>query len=161
LSTLLKIKSCCNSNIWLEWFFIVKLLWEKEMVKKLKTKTSERQAALSRAVDSSRLIWLAGLGAFSKVETESSALFESLVKEGEKFENQTKKMADNKIDDVKGKVEEVRDKAIDTWDKLEESFEARLASLLNKMGIPTHDDVADLSKRVEALNESVKDLNKV
>jgi poly(hydroxyalkanoate) granule-associated protein len=135
------------------------------MVKKLKTDTDEKQTALVRAVDSSRLIWLAGLGAFSKFETESSTLFETLVKEGEKFENGTRKMTNDKIDNVKDnvkdKVEEVKDKAIDTWDKLEESFEVRLASLLNRMGIPTHDDVADLSKRVEALNESVKDLNKV
>lgn len=130
------------------------------MVKKLKTEASERQNALIRAVDGSRLIWLAGLGAFSKFEAGSSTLFETLVKEGEEFENKTKKMADNKIDDVKDTVEGVKDKAIDTWDKLEESFEVRLASLLNRMGIPTHDDVADLSKRVEALNESVKDLNK-
>lgn len=130
------------------------------MVKKLKTEASERQNALVKVVDSSRLIWLAGLGAFSKFETGSSNLFETLVKEGEKFENTTKKMADNKIDDVKDTVEGVKDKAIDTWDKLEESFETRLAILLNRMGIPTHDDVADLSKRVETLNENVKNLNK-
>jgi poly(hydroxyalkanoate) granule-associated protein len=130
------------------------------MVKKLKNKTNEKQTTLVRVVDSSRLIWLAGLGAFSKFESGSVTFFENLVKEGEQFENQTKKIADNKIVDVKDRVEEVKDKAIDTWDKLEESFEARLASLLNRMGIPTHDDVADLSKRVEALNESVKDLHK-
>lgn len=129
------------------------------MVKKLKTQTSEQQAMLT-IINNSRLIWLAGLGAFSKLESGGSALFEGLVKEGEKFESQTKKMADDAFDGAKDRVTEAKDKAIDTWDKLEESFETRLATLLNRLGIPTHQDVADLAKRVEALDNSVKDLTK-
>jgi poly(hydroxyalkanoate) granule-associated protein len=129
------------------------------MVKKLKSKADETN--LSQGVmNFTHQVWLAGLGAFSMIEEEGGKLFENLVKEGEKFEARAKKLADDKVEGVKDNVEEMRDKATDTWDKVEEVFESRMASILNRLGIPTSDDIEDLSKRVEALQESVKKLTK-
>ena len=126
------------------------------MVKKMKTQ-SEKQS-FENIMELTRLIWLAGLGAFAMVEEEGGKLFENLVKEGERFEERTKKVADDTVEDVKGKVEEVKDKAISTWDKLEEMLEDRVARILNRLGVPTNKDIEDLSRRVEALNETVKKL---
>ena len=128
------------------------------MVKKMKSQ-SEKQP-VENIMELTRLIWLAGLGAFAMVEEEGGKLFENLVKEGERFEERTKKVADDTVEDVKGKVEEVKDKAIDTWDKLEEALEDRVARILNRLGVPTRKDIEDLSRRVEALNETVKKLTK-
>ena len=128
------------------------------MVKKIKTQ-SEKQS-FENIMELTRLIWLAGLGAFAMVEEEGGKLFENLVKEGERFEERTKKVADDTVEDVKGKVEEVKDKAIDTWDKLEKVLEDRVARILNRLGVPTRKDIEDLSRRVEALNETVKKLTK-
>jgi poly(hydroxyalkanoate) granule-associated protein len=111
-------------------------------------------------VDSARQIWLAGLGAFSKAEEEGGKLFESLVKEGEEVEARTRKTAEEKVEEVKGKMKEVKDKVSDTWDDLEQVFEDRVARVLNRLGVPTNDDVQELSKRVEELHESVKVLIK-
>ena len=128
------------------------------MVKKMKTQ-GEKQS-FENIMELTRLIWLAGLGAFAMVEEEGGKLFENLVKEGERFEERTKKVADDTVEDVKDKVEEVKDKAIDTWDKLEEVLEDRVARILNRLGVPTRKDIEDLSRRVEALNETVKKLTK-
>ena len=45
--------------------------------------------------DSAGQIWLAGLGAFAKAQKEGVKVFELLVAEGEKFQEQTKTAADD------------------------------------------------------------------
>lgn len=127
--------------------------------KRLKDKSNEKQV-MGSVVDSARQIWLAGLGAFSKAEEEGGKLFESLVKEGEEVEARTRKTAEKKVEEVRGKMEEVKNKVSDTWDGLEQVFEDRVARVLNRLGVPTNDDVQELSKRVEELHESVKVLIK-
>ncbi len=127
--------------------------------KRLKDKSNEKQV-MGSVVDSARQIWLAGLGAFSKAEEEGGKLFESLVKEGEEVEARTRKTAEKKVEEVREKMEEVKNKVSDTWDGLEQVFEDRVARVLNRLGVPTNDDVQELSKRVEELHESVKVLIK-
>jgi poly(hydroxyalkanoate) granule-associated protein len=59
-----------------------------------------------------------------------------------------------------GRIGQAKDMASGTWDKLEDIFEQRLVQVLNRMGVPTTQDIEDLSNRVEALNESIKALQK-
>ncbi len=107
---------------------------------------------------SARQIWLAGLGAFAKIEQGGGKLFESLVTEGEKIEARTRQFADNTVEGVRQRVGAARGKAADTWEGLEQIFEDRVARVLKRLGVPTYHDIQELSKRVEALNESVKAL---
>jgi poly(hydroxyalkanoate) granule-associated protein len=129
------------------------------MVQKKVKEKSEKQM-MGSIMESARLIWLAGLGAFAKAEREGSKLFESLVKEGEDIEERTKKIAEETVEGVRGRMEEVRTKASDTWESLEQVFEERVARVLNRLGVPTNDDVQELAKRVEELHESVRALTK-
>jgi len=128
------------------------------MATKSKTNTSDKQAA-NRVFNSANQIWLAGLGAFAKTQEEGSKLFDALVKEGEKVESRTRKAADDMVEDMKGRVEEVRGKATERLDKLEQAFQDRVARALNRLGVPTNDDIQELSRRVEALHESIKKLH--
>ena len=49
---------------------------------------------LSKSVlESSRQIWLAGLGAFSRAQAEGMKVFESLVRQGEAVETKTRQAA--------------------------------------------------------------------
>jgi poly(hydroxyalkanoate) granule-associated protein len=129
------------------------------MVKKLKVDAGEKQHS-QVAVEYARKIWLAGLGAFARAETEGGKLFEYLVAEGEKWEGNTRKMAGDRIEEIMGRIGQAKDMASGTWDKLEDIFEQRLVQVLNRMGVPTTQDIEDLSNRVEALNESIKALQK-
>jgi poly(hydroxyalkanoate) granule-associated protein len=115
-------------------------------------------------LDSSRHIWLAGLGAFSRAQAEGSKMFETLVKQGESLEAKTRKAASDTAAIARGaataKVKEVQKGVGGTWDKLEQVFEARVERALSKLGVYTQNDVVRLAQRVDALSEAVNDLIK-
>jgi len=114
--------------------------------------------------DSSRQIWLAGLGAFSRAQAEGTKMFESLVQQGQNLESRTKRAASETATAAAGmaaqKAKEVQAMAGGTWDKLEQVFEDRVARALSKLGVHTQSDVERLSQRVEALSEAVNALIK-
>lgn len=116
--------------------------------------------AVANIRESANRIWLAGLGAFAKTQEEGEKLFETMVKEGEKVEKRAKKVASARVEEAKGKVIEFRGKANEQFDRLEELFQERVAQVLHRLGVPTQDDIQELTKRVEALNESVMALKK-
>ena len=105
--------------------------------------------------ESANRIWLAGLGAFAKTQEEGEKLFQSLVNEGEKVEKQARKAAEARVAEARNKVVEFRGKANQQIDRLEELFQERVAQVLNRLGVPSQQDIQELSRRVEALNESI------
>jgi poly(hydroxyalkanoate) granule-associated protein len=115
-------------------------------------------------LDSSRQIWLAGLGAFSRAQAEGVKVFEALVKQGEALESKTRKAATDTAtaasDAAKAKVKEVQQGVGGTWDKLEQVFEDRVARALSKLGVHTQNDVERLAQRVDLLSDAVNDLIK-
>jgi len=115
-------------------------------------------------VDSAQQIWMAGVGAFTRAQGEGSKLFEALVKEGMTIEKSTRQLATGKVDAVRDAVEDrvgvVRERAVDTWDRLEKVFEDRVQRALNRLGVPSSDDLADLSKRVNELNAELRKISK-
>ena len=136
------------------------------MVKKLKTATSSKKAGtpLKGSVkDSAQQIWQAGLGAFNKAQAEGSKAFEALVKEGVSLQRKTQSVAEEKISEATSKMSTmangISNKASGQWDKLESIFEERVAKALNKLGVPSAQDVAALIERIEALNKSVQRLS--
>ncbi len=68
-----------------------------------------------------------------------------------------------KVDEVRDvvetKVEKVKERATDTWDKLEKVFEDRVSRALGKLGVPGRDEMEALVSRVEELSKAVKKLN--
>lgn len=137
------------------------------MVAKLKAKKAEGpvaknvvDVATKGMMDSAQQIWLAGLGALSKTQTEGTKLFDALVREGEAVQARTAKAADDRVEEVKGKVEEIKVRATDNLDKLEQVFEQRVSRVLNSLGVPTHSDIRDLTRQVEELAAQVAELTK-
>jgi poly(hydroxyalkanoate) granule-associated protein len=137
------------------------------MLKKAKAGMSDKDAGggkdMSQAVlDSSRQIWLAGLGAFARAQAEGTKVFESLVKQGESLESRTRKAAADTAALARGaasaKVKEVQKGVGGTWDKLEQVFEDRVARALSKLGVYTQNDVERLAERVDVLSEAVNEL---
>lgn len=114
-------------------------------------------------VDSAQQIWLAGVGAFSRAQEEGTKLFEALVKEGMSIEKTTRHLATGKVDAVRDVVEErvgqVRERASDTWDKLEKVFEQRVQRALNRLGVPGREEIRALIDRVDALNAELAKLS--
>jgi poly(hydroxyalkanoate) granule-associated protein len=83
----------------------------KKLKKKVQRKPAVRKAE-NPVLESAREIWLAGLGAFSMAQEESSKvierggkLFDKLVKEGSKLEKKTRKDVEGAFSDVRGEIE--------------------------------------------------------
>lgn len=135
------------------------------MVKKVK-KAADSKAdnnQLAAAIkDSAQQIWLAGLGAFAKAQEEGSKVFEALVKEGTTIQLRSRAFTEEKLGEVGGRVTKVANdvakQATQSWDKLEQVFEERVARALKRLGVPTDRDIQDLIARVEQLNASVQAL---
>lgn len=97
--------------------------------------------------------------AVGKAQEEAGKLVDSLAKEGGKIRDQTLKLAEETVDGVKDRVDEVRGvvegvktRATDTLDSLEQLFEDRVSRALKRLGVPTRDDLQGIAKRLEDLN---------
>ncbi|MFY2764922.1 phasin family protein [Arenimonas sp. MALMAid1274] len=115
-------------------------------------------------VESAQQIWMAGVGAFTRAQGEGSKLFEALVKEGMTIEQTTRKLATGKVEMVRDAVEDrvgvVRERAVDTWDRLETVFETRVQRALNRLGVPSREDLVELTDRVEELNGELRRISR-
>jgi len=113
-----------------------------------------------RIKDSAQQIWLAGLGAFAKMQQEGSKAFEALVKDGAGMQKKTQQAAEETLAQAQqrmaGFASEFGTKAAGQWGKLENIFEDRVARALEKLGAPTAADMAALQARVEALEAQLK-----
>ena len=115
--------------------------------------------------ESAQQVWLAGVGAFGRAQAEGSKLFETLVKEGLSLEQTTRKLAGGRVDAVRDAVEstvgQARERASDTWDRLEKVFEDRVQRALRRLEVPSREDLGTLIDRVDALNAELRRLGGV
>ncbi|MFX8262767.1 phasin family protein, partial [Acinetobacter baumannii] len=59
-------------------------------------------------------------------------------------------------DAVESRVGQARERAADTWDRLEKVFEDRVQRALVKLGVPNREDLQALSARVDALTAELR-----
>lgn len=109
--------------------------------------------------DSAQQIWLAGLGAFAKAQQEGSKVFDSLVKDGIGIQRKTQTAAGEKLSEATSRMAsmatDISSRASGQWDKLETIFEGRVSKALHKLGVPTAQDIAELSARIDELNRNI------
>lgn len=113
--------------------------------------------------ESAQQVWLAGVGAFGRAQAEGNKLFETLVKEGLSLEQTTRKVAGGRVDAVRDAVEstvgQARERASDTWDRLEKVFEERVQRALRRLEVPSREDLSALIDRVDTLNAELRKLS--
>jgi poly(hydroxyalkanoate) granule-associated protein len=111
-------------------------------------------------------VWLAGLGAVSKAETGAPRLLDELVAEGTRVHARASKASDAAARGamntaqtaIRGRVEEVCESASDAFENLEKVFQTRVHRALKQLGVPSAEEIASLSKRVDALNTNIDKL---
>ncbi|MBU6272938.1 MAG: phasin family protein, partial [Betaproteobacteria bacterium] len=135
------------------------------MVRKLKQLAKEKEdgGQIADVIrESAEKIWLAGLGAFAKARMEPGKAFETLVREGLSLQSKTRAMAGERLGDVGGKVNQVKSqigqRAAESWDRLEQVFEDRVARALDRLGVPATKDVQALMQRVDELTAALEAL---
>ncbi|SNY16467.1 MULTISPECIES: phasin family protein [unclassified Pseudomonas] len=124
----------------------------------LKKKIDASTSALSDVKSYARKIWLAGLGAYTKVGQEGSDYFQELIKAGQTVEKKGKKAVTEKLEAANAEIDEARDEVSSfkgrvevQLDKVEKAFDSRVASALNRIGIPSKHDVETLSAKLDEL----------
>ena len=124
----------------------------------LKKKIDPSTGTLDDVKSYARKIWLAGLGAYTKVGQEGSEYFQELIKAGQVVEKKGKKVVAEKLEAANAEIVEVKSE-VSTFkgrvevqlDKVEKAFDTRVASALNRIGIPSKHDVETLSAKLDEL----------
>ena len=74
----------------------------------------------------------------------------------------TRKVAGGRVDAVRdvveNKVGQARERASDTWDRLEKVFEERVQRALRRLEVPSREDLSTLVDRVDSLNAQLRNL---
>ncbi len=139
------------------------------MAMKRKMRKSARKpksTAPERVLDTMNQIWLAGLGAMAKAHQGAPRMLHELAAEGARIQANTRGSAQKALGgllhDMKATIDsgvgQVRGQAGDALDNLETIFQTRVRRALTQLGVPSSDDVASLSKRVDQLNTSINKL---
>lgn len=126
------------------------------------TPGAEEQAArLSRGLsETAQQIWLAGVGALARAQAESTRLFEGLVKEGMTLEQSARDFAGGQADLLRDTVDtgvgSARERAAGTWGQFEKLIEDGVHRTLARLGVPSRDDIAELTRRIDALSAELR-----
>ncbi|MCH8568102.1 MAG: phasin family protein [Balneolales bacterium] len=123
-------------------------------------KEDKHLTAVESLTGKAREVWLAGLGALASVEEEGSKVFNKLVDKGEKFEERGKKQLDEAYDDLNKTYKEFETKLKSTFSKAEGEIDDNLQELVHKMGVPTQEEIKELTSQVEKLVKKVDQLSK-
>ncbi len=108
--------------------------------------------------DNAHKIWLAGLGALQAAEEEGSKMFKNLMERGQEFESRGREHYEGVKDQVGNAAEDAKDRAGTTWEKVGSGIDEAVASALGRLGVPSRDEIATLTLRVEELTAVVEKL---
>lgn len=100
-----------------------------------------------------RQIWLAGLGAYTRLGKEGSKLFDALIRDGEDAEKLASKSS---LEGARHKVEKARKKLGAKLDGWEASFDKRLQGAAERMGLASQADLQALTARLDELASAVE-----
>jgi len=137
-----------------------------ETKRKSKQKVSEFAEQLEH-------VWLAGLGALSNAQKKGTETFDALVKQGEKFRKETSKKTESLIDDVQGALRDMGDEAqtkaeglLDrvrdrsNLDKLQSVFDKRVADAMDRLNVPSKNDIDTINKKLNKILRSLESKDK-
>jgi len=110
--------------------------------------TTEYKKLQTELFESTRRLWLAGLGTLSVVEQESTGIFDQLIEKGRLIEEKSRKQ-------MKKTKAEIESSSEGLAEELSDKLDRQVSGVLQKMGIPSRAQVQDLTLRVEQLSEQV------
>jgi len=135
--------------------------------KKRNTKQRDTEKKVTAQLEDA---FLAGLGALSNAQKAGAKSFDSLVKQGETFRKKTTKKTESLIDDVQdairemsddaqskatGLLDQVRDKS--NLKKLNNAFDSRVAGAMDRLHVPSKNDVDAINKKLNKILKLLDD----
>ncbi|AXI83068.1 phasin family protein [Xylella taiwanensis] len=113
---------------------------------------------------SAEQIWLAGLGALGRVQSEGARVFEALVHEGEAIKQRNRESvrhgAENIREQVEVKLEETLENTQRNWRRMNQLFDERIQGILHTLKIPSRDEIEALRHEIEMLRTELRNEKK-
>ncbi len=128
-----------------------------EMVIKLRTMIDE-QPVVHQLVESVHQMGLAGVGVVALLQRQGEQVFRSLVAKGEEVQPKVQACIHQQQATMRQQLQQAQAFITAQWDKVEQTCETQAVALIRRLGIPTREDIEELTKSVEDLNDSIKDL---
>lgn len=141
--------------------------------RKTTSKQKEKDTRAGDVAEQLEHAFMAGLGALSDAQKKGAARFDSLVKEGEKFRKKATSRTESLIDDVQdairgmadgaqsrasGLLDQVRDKS--QLDKLQSAFDTRVADAMDRLNVPSKNDIDAINKKLNKIVRLLEDQGK-
>ncbi len=138
--------------------------------KKRNTKQRDSDKKVAEVTEQLENAFLAGLGALSNAQKVGAKTFDSLVKQGETFRKKTTMKTESLIDDVQdtiremsddaqskatGLLDQVRDKS--NLQKLNSTFDSRIAGAMDRLHVPSKNDVDAINKKLNKILKLLED----
>jgi poly(hydroxyalkanoate) granule-associated protein len=112
-----------------------------------------------------REIWLAGLGALQRLEDEGDKIFDTLVERGKRYEDTRRDQIEEATESLREQqeafTEDVTRRLDDATKSVEKAVSDTLSGTLGQIGVPTRNEVRDLSRRVGELSEKLEALSEM
>ena len=124
----------------------------------------KKKGNFSEVAEQLEQAFMAGLGALSDAQKKGAERFDTLVKEGEKFRKKATSRTESLIDDVQDSIREMTDDAqsrasglLDQvrdrskLDKLQSAFDTRVADAMDRMNVPSKNDIDAINKKLNKI----------
>jgi poly(hydroxyalkanoate) granule-associated protein len=118
------------------------------------TETGTEKNVQEELKESVHRIWLAGLGALATAEEEGGKIFSRLVERGRDVESKGKV----EVDKMKSDAERFKAKAESAFETWGDKFDEKLTATLRRLGVPTREEIRNLTQKVEELNAKIETL---
>lgn len=105
-------------------------------------------------LSSAHNVWLAGLGAVSLAGEQGRGVVDDLIGRGKKIEARGKK----EVDRAKGEAERARERVKGRVEELGDVLDRRVAEVMHRLNVPTRNEIAGLTRRIEELTARVSEL---
>ncbi|MCB1634905.1 MAG: phasin family protein [Xanthomonadales bacterium] len=109
---------------------------------------------------SAQELWLASLGAASLVRKQSASLYDSVVNESTSLRQRGVKLVQSVGGELRQRFDAAFGRALnvanDNYAFVESKVGEGVGRVLGRMGVPSRDDIVELSKRVAELSKQVK-----
>jgi poly(hydroxyalkanoate) granule-associated protein len=114
--------------------------------------------------DNAHQVWLAGIGALNRAQSEGSRLFEQLAEEGRQVgEGATPAGgagAAGRLEGLRQNLDaamgRAQARAGEAWESMGRVFEQRVQQTLRQLDVPTRDDLDALGARIDALTRELQ-----
>lgn len=118
-----------------------------DVAEKMRAAREDTKAAAKSMVDLARAVFLAGIGAVALTRDETKAMMDKLVERGMLAESEARKIVDS-----------VAERSKEQGEQAQGLVERQIEFALNRMSIPTRDDLAALNAKITTLSDKIDSL---